>query len=369
MVASPKLALNQKSKESNQVILPMKEDTFSDKNKEHNFFITDSEPSGGDFWRDIAGEHTQETSSPHSLKKDVENMGKEELQKVLFEQIDLRRRLEQEFQVLKGNASFPVFNNFQDQMKRELAYREEMVQQLQIGHPLDLHGHLNVDYFHHSSCHGCTKGDCFVMKNPKYSSTTAPEVPNALTMIKAEDDISGQYSLGDVLYNWRPYKPKLPVGRGEWQRDRKHCCKNERNHSVVYVAESGLKALSVEVFWYNLNLIIDMWMACAGGEGFHNVMVFEEEGSPPSTYAIVMVSLSGSLLLLVALSVAISVFRRRCTSNYSSKDLSTPVVVENIMVTKSSSEKISTVDLTGPMCVNYIPDKQNAPPPARVYHL
>ncbi|KAM6329275.1 LOW QUALITY PROTEIN: SKI family transcriptional corepressor 2 [Alca torda] len=123
---------NQKSKESNQVILPTKEDSFSDKNKEHNFFITDSEPSGGDFWRDIAGEHTQETNSPHSLKKDVENMGKEELQKVLFEQIDLRRRLEQEFQVLKGNASFPVFNNFQDQMKRELAYREEMVQQLQI---------------------------------------------------------------------------------------------------------------------------------------------------------------------------------------------------------------------------------------------
>ncbi|KAM4638235.1 SKI family transcriptional corepressor 2 [Amazona ochrocephala] len=123
---------NQKSKESNQVIMPMKEDTFSDKNKEHNFFVTDSEPSGGDFWRDIAGEHTQETNSPHSLKKDVENMGKEELQKVLFEQIDLRRRLEQEFQVLKGNASFPVFNNFQDQMKRELAYREEMVQQLQI---------------------------------------------------------------------------------------------------------------------------------------------------------------------------------------------------------------------------------------------
>ncbi|XP_038258241.1 SKI family transcriptional corepressor 2 [Dermochelys coriacea] len=123
---------NQKSKEGNQVILATKEDShFSDKNKEHNFFITE-EPSGGDFWRDIAGEHTQETNSPHSLKKDVENMGKEELQKVLFEQIDLRRRLEQEFQVLKGNASFPVFNNFQDQMKRELAYREEMVQQLQI---------------------------------------------------------------------------------------------------------------------------------------------------------------------------------------------------------------------------------------------
>ena len=103
-----------------------------DKNKEHSFFITDSDASGGDFWRERSGEHTQETNTPHLLKKDVENMGKEELQKILFKQIDLRRRLEQEFQVLKGNTSFPVFNNFQDQMKRELAYREEMVQQLQI---------------------------------------------------------------------------------------------------------------------------------------------------------------------------------------------------------------------------------------------
>ncbi|XP_048219418.1 SKI family transcriptional corepressor 2 [Perognathus longimembris pacificus] len=124
---------NQKTKENNQVIVSTKDDNnFSDKNKEHSFFITDSDASGGDFWRERSGEHTQETNSPHSLKKDVENMGKEELQKVLFEQIDLRRRLEQEFQVLKGNTSFPVFNNFQDQMKRELAYREEMVQQLQI---------------------------------------------------------------------------------------------------------------------------------------------------------------------------------------------------------------------------------------------
>ncbi|XP_006891813.1 PREDICTED: SKI family transcriptional corepressor 2 [Elephantulus edwardii] len=123
---------NQKTKENNQVILSTKEDSFPDKNREHSFFITDSETAGADFWRERAGEHPQETNSPHSLKKDVENMGKEELQKVLFEQIDLRRRLEQEFQVLKGSTSFPVFNNFQDQMKRELAYREEMVQQLQI---------------------------------------------------------------------------------------------------------------------------------------------------------------------------------------------------------------------------------------------
>ncbi|KAI4564800.1 hypothetical protein MJG53_015812 [Ovis ammon polii x Ovis aries] len=92
---------NQKTKENNQVILSTKDDNnFSDKNKEHSFFITDSDASG-DFWRERSGEHTQETNSPHSLKKDVENMGKD---------------------------------NFQDQMKRELAYREEMVQQLQIVH-------------------------------------------------------------------------------------------------------------------------------------------------------------------------------------------------------------------------------------------
>ncbi|XP_016314358.1 SKI family transcriptional corepressor 2-like [Sinocyclocheilus anshuiensis] len=59
-------------------------------------------------------------------------MEKEELQKVLLEQIDLRRRLEQEFHALKGSSPFPVFHNFQDQMKRELAYREEIVQQLQM---------------------------------------------------------------------------------------------------------------------------------------------------------------------------------------------------------------------------------------------
>ncbi|TNN86367.1 SKI family transcriptional corepressor 2 [Liparis tanakae] len=59
-------------------------------------------------------------------------MEKEELQKVLLEQIDFRRRLEQEFHALKGTSPFPVFHNFQDQMKRELAYREEMVQQLQM---------------------------------------------------------------------------------------------------------------------------------------------------------------------------------------------------------------------------------------------
>ncbi|XP_053572135.1 SKI family transcriptional corepressor 1 [Bombina bombina] len=58
------------------------------------------------------------------VEKDIENMAKDELQKLLVEQMDLRKKLEREFQNLK--------DNFQDQMKRELAYREEMVQQLQI---------------------------------------------------------------------------------------------------------------------------------------------------------------------------------------------------------------------------------------------
>ncbi|XP_053556373.1 SKI family transcriptional corepressor 2 [Bombina bombina] len=121
----------QKSKEDS-ISLSSKEDSFTDKSKEMHFFIAESEPSGGEFWREIAGEGSHENSTSHTLKKDLGSMGKEELQKVLFEQIDLRRRLEQEFQALKGTPSFPVFNNFHDQMKRELAYREEMVQQLQI---------------------------------------------------------------------------------------------------------------------------------------------------------------------------------------------------------------------------------------------
>ncbi|XP_075431521.1 SKI family transcriptional corepressor 1 isoform X1 [Ascaphus truei] len=58
------------------------------------------------------------------VEKDIENMAKDELQKLLVEQMDLRKKLEREFQSLK--------DNFQDQMKRELSYREEMVQQLQI---------------------------------------------------------------------------------------------------------------------------------------------------------------------------------------------------------------------------------------------
>ncbi|XP_032905926.1 SKI family transcriptional corepressor 1 isoform X3 [Amblyraja radiata] len=67
---------------------------------------------------------TLESPPTQLVEKDIENMGKEELQKLLLEQMDLRKKLEREFQSLK--------DSFQDQMKRELAYREEMVQQLQI---------------------------------------------------------------------------------------------------------------------------------------------------------------------------------------------------------------------------------------------
>ncbi|KAM6109937.1 uncharacterized protein FYN12_014257 isoform 1-T1 [Phoenicopterus ruber ruber] len=103
-------------------------------------------------------------------------------------------------------------------------------------------------------------------------------------------------------------------------------------------------------------------MVHAGEEGFHNTVVSKEQGSSASTYDIIMVSLSGSILLLVAVSVAVTVLRRRCTSNYSSKDLSAPVVVENITVKNNSSDKISTVDLTGPVCISYISDRGTASP-------
>ncbi|KAJ3605653.1 hypothetical protein NHX12_027698, partial [Muraenolepis orangiensis] len=100
--------------------------------RESEFFVAENDPSAPDYWRETSGEQQQGAHSPNPLKKDVANMEKEELQKVLLEQIDFRRRLEQEFHALKGTSPFPVFHNFQDQMKRELAYREEMVQQLQM---------------------------------------------------------------------------------------------------------------------------------------------------------------------------------------------------------------------------------------------
>uniref|UniRef100_A0AAZ3NVN4 c-SKI SMAD4-binding domain-containing protein n=1 Tax=Oncorhynchus tshawytscha TaxID=74940 RepID=A0AAZ3NVN4_ONCTS len=68
-----------------------------------------------------------------------------ELQKQLVEQVELRKKLEREFQSLK--------DNFQDQMKRELSYREEMVQQLHIVR--EAH-----DALHHFSCKMLTPRHC-----------------------------------------------------------------------------------------------------------------------------------------------------------------------------------------------------------------
>ncbi|XP_069030000.1 SKI family transcriptional corepressor 1a isoform X1 [Embiotoca jacksoni] len=82
-------------------------------------------------------------------ERELENMAKEELQKQLVEQVELRKKLEREFQHLKGRTK----NNFQDQMKRELSYREEMVQQLQIVR--EAH-----DALHHFSCKMLTPRQC-----------------------------------------------------------------------------------------------------------------------------------------------------------------------------------------------------------------
>ncbi|XP_039989642.1 SKI family transcriptional corepressor 1 homolog-B [Xiphias gladius] len=78
-------------------------------------------------------------------QRNIETLAKEELQKQLLEQVELRKKLEREFQNLK--------DNFQDQMKRELSYREEMVQQLHIVR--EAH-----DALHHFSCKMLTPRHC-----------------------------------------------------------------------------------------------------------------------------------------------------------------------------------------------------------------
>ncbi|KAM8860443.1 SKI family transcriptional corepressor 1 homolog-B isoform 2-T4 [Synchiropus picturatus] len=91
------------------------------------------EPDGGD-----------ETTASVLPSSDIQRLAKEELQKQLLEQVELRKQLEREFQHLK--------DNFQDQMKRELSYREEMVQQLHI-----VRAH---DALHHFSCKMLTPRHC-----------------------------------------------------------------------------------------------------------------------------------------------------------------------------------------------------------------
>ncbi|XP_061578595.1 SKI family transcriptional corepressor 1 homolog-B isoform X2 [Cololabis saira] len=79
-----------------------------------------------------------------STQGEIQGVAKEDLQKQLMEQVELRKKLEREFQSLK--------DNFQDQMKRELSYREEMVQQLHI-----VRAH---DALHHFSCKMLTPRHC-----------------------------------------------------------------------------------------------------------------------------------------------------------------------------------------------------------------
>ncbi|KAM3608785.1 uncharacterized protein V6R79_004612 [Siganus canaliculatus] len=89
------------------------------------------------------GEDASARTQP--AQRTIENLAKEELQKQLLEQVELRKKLEREFQNLK--------DNFQDQMKRELSYREEMVQQLHIVR--EAH-----DALHHFSCKMLTPRHC-----------------------------------------------------------------------------------------------------------------------------------------------------------------------------------------------------------------
>ncbi|XP_072291756.1 SKI family transcriptional corepressor 1 homolog-B isoform X2 [Eucyclogobius newberryi] len=87
----------------------------------------------------------EETDRAVATQRDMQSLAKEELQKQLLEQVELRKKLEREFQNLK--------DNFQDQMKRELSYREEMVQQLHIVR--EAH-----DALHHFSCKMLTPRHC-----------------------------------------------------------------------------------------------------------------------------------------------------------------------------------------------------------------
>ncbi|XP_067091431.1 SKI family transcriptional corepressor 1 homolog-B [Osmerus mordax] len=91
------------------------------------------------------GEEATVNISGDPAEKDMETLAKEELQKQLLEQVEIRKKLEREFQSLK--------DNFQDQMKRELSYREEMVQQLHIVR--EAH-----DALHHFSCKMLTPRHC-----------------------------------------------------------------------------------------------------------------------------------------------------------------------------------------------------------------
>uniref|UniRef100_A0AAV2L085 c-SKI SMAD4-binding domain-containing protein n=1 Tax=Knipowitschia caucasica TaxID=637954 RepID=A0AAV2L085_KNICA len=101
-----------------------------------------------------SGDETQQDSGDGdahaAAHRGLQSLAKEELQKQLLEQVELRKKLEREFQSLKA---WCYADNFQDQMKRELSYREEMVQQLHIVR--EAH-----DALHHFSCKMLTPRHC-----------------------------------------------------------------------------------------------------------------------------------------------------------------------------------------------------------------
>ncbi|KAM3869796.1 SKI family transcriptional corepressor 1 homolog-B [Diretmus argenteus] len=104
-----------------------------------------NEQSSEDLQRETEEGGEETTVRAPTKQKHTETLAKEELQKQLLEQVELRKKLEREFQHLK--------DNFQDQMKRELSYREEMVQQLHIVR--EAH-----DALHHFSCKMLTPRHC-----------------------------------------------------------------------------------------------------------------------------------------------------------------------------------------------------------------
>ncbi|XP_053128459.1 SKI family transcriptional corepressor 1 [Hemicordylus capensis] len=97
------------------------EDLESKKSYQEQRTIPQPSPAHADRGEDLV---SIDVTGTQLGEKDIGNLARDELQKLLLEQVELRKKLEREFQSLK--------DNFQDQMKRELAYREEMVQQLQI---------------------------------------------------------------------------------------------------------------------------------------------------------------------------------------------------------------------------------------------
>ncbi|XP_075288042.1 LOW QUALITY PROTEIN: SKI family transcriptional corepressor 1 [Opisthocomus hoazin] len=100
---------------------PAAEDLEARKSYQDQRTVPHPSPASADRADDGLG---MDVAGTQLLEKDIENLARDELQKLVLEQMELRKKLERDFQSLK--------DNFQDQMKRELAYREEMVQQLQI---------------------------------------------------------------------------------------------------------------------------------------------------------------------------------------------------------------------------------------------